>query len=108
MSTTRRLPPDWPEVLGQVEKWLTEAIEATHQRERALAALPASAAAPGADSALLRESAARLTSGPERASQNIAPLDADLQEYEESLRQWVSRAKVTRRRLAEWGERAIG
>jgi hypothetical protein len=107
MLASRALTANWNEVLTHVERVLTEAVTEIDQRDAALAAVLATPAAPVFGFDLLAERAAKLVAGPS-AQVRAAELDSALKECEDALRQWLSRAEATRRKLATWGERAVG
>ena len=107
MIAPRLLTANWTEVLAHVERVLAEAITEIDQRDAALAAVLATPGAPVFGFDLLAEKAAKLTANP-TAETRAADLDSALKDCEEALRQWLSRAETTRRKLATWAERAVG
>jgi hypothetical protein len=106
MAVIRQFPANWTQTLARVDEWLGAAIASVEQREASLAALPAVTPAVLPDLADSSKQATALANRPARLDLVINPADAELRACEDALRQWITRADATRRKLAEWAARA--
>jgi hypothetical protein len=108
MGTPRTLDTNWTKVLADVEHVLAQAIAKIDERDAQLAATLPASAVPVVDSGAIASRIANLEAGSARAEKNAAELDRMLQDGEDALRAWLTRAEAIRRQLATLAGRAVG
>jgi HD-GYP domain-containing protein (c-di-GMP phosphodiesterase class II) len=107
MNTTSPLPPNWTDMLDQIQQLLTQAVQLAETREASLANQTVhglSIIPPNPIEAKLDELA-------EQVRQMEAPLltlDRVLQSEEDLARGHVAKVADLSRRLAEWAGGAVG